>query len=213
MSKYIGSEGCQHGLDFCGVCRFAVEVGDLRGEVSALKAEVSALRAALAADRAAFADIKDTGCSSDDHFSLRDRAKPRECPQVGARRRITAIDLLDLCGHKNNDGRGCATCAEIRAQRAKTDPTPCETCRGAGKVLHFYARGPGDAPGNRMGPCPTCAAPAATSRQAKVWCDQCGIPVSASGHTHVSQKGKACCAWHFTGGDGPQCLDEMFGGE
>lgn len=32
----------------------------------------------------------------------------------------------------------------------------CPTCRGAKKILHFYRRGPGDAPGNGMGTCPTC---------------------------------------------------------
>lgn len=63
-------------------------------EMFGLRAKVTALKAALTNDRAAFDDIEDTECSSGDHFSLRDRAKSRECPQVGARRRITTLDAI-----------------------------------------------------------------------------------------------------------------------
>lgn len=32
----------------------------------------------------------------------------------------------------------------------------CPTCQGRQFVLHFYARGPSDPPGNQLVPCPTC---------------------------------------------------------
>jgi hypothetical protein len=34
----------------------------------------------------------------------------------------------------------------------------CSTCRDEGKILHFYARGPNDAPGNTFVGCPNCVA-------------------------------------------------------
>lgn len=38
-----------------------------------------------------------------------------------------------------------------------TEIPACKTCLDRGTILHLYARGPGDPPGNFEKPCPTCS--------------------------------------------------------
>lgn len=61
------------------------------------------------------------------------------------------------------EDHGNGTCLEGRcrehAPAGSTQGVPegvCPTCKGSREVLSFYARGPGDPPGNAMVQCPTC---------------------------------------------------------
>lgn len=49
----------------------------------------------------------------------------------------------------------------------------CPTCHGEVRILHFYARGPGDAPGNMLVGCPDCQAGCEYNRRLKAEMRNC----------------------------------------
>jgi len=65
---------------------------------------------------------------------------------------------LVLPDHATRCEGGCAwlVCGMCRGRPCEHSGRPCQTCGGAGELLHMWER-PGGPPGNGMAPCPDCS--------------------------------------------------------